>query len=88
MAVARRVRDGAWHASEVLADGTYDAIVVDADGDGQPDAVLLTLAITAGEAKGEVVEVHAAHLVHEPLDLLAMPCILVVADGAPTVVFD
>jgi hypothetical protein len=72
----------------VLGDGTYDALVVDADGDGHPDAVLLTLAITAGAAKGEVVEVRAAHLSHEPLDLLAMPCILVVAGGEPTVVFD
>ena len=88
MAVVRRVRDAAWHPSPVLTDGTYDAFVVDADGDGEVDVVVLTLAITAGEAKGEVVEVRAAHLSHEALDLLAMPCILVVADGQPSVVFD
>ena len=72
----------------MLVDGTYDAFVVDADGDGDAAAALLTLTIIAGAAKGEVVEVRAAHLLHEPLDLLAMPCILVVADGQPTVVFD
>lgn len=71
-----------------IADGTYDAIVIDADGDGVPDAILLSLTITAGERKGEVVEVQAMHLDHDPLDLLAMPCILVVREGAPTVVFD
>lgn len=76
-----------WKAGAVLADGTYEAIVVDADGDGRPDAVVLSLAITSGDVKGEVVDVHAAHI-HEPLELLAMPCILVVAEGQPSVVFD
>lgn len=72
----------------MLADGTYEAFVVDADGDGDADLVVLSLAITAGAAKGEVVEVRAGHLQHEPLDLLAMPCILVVTGGEPSVVFD
>lgn len=72
----------------MLADGTYDALVVDADGDGEPDTMLLCLAITSGDAKGEVVEVRAVHLQYEPLDLLAMPCILVVSDGQPKVIFD
>lgn len=75
-----------------IADGTYDAIVIDAlldaDGDGDPDAILLSLTIVAGDRKGEVLEVHVLHLQHDPLDLLAMPCILVVRDGAPSVVFD
>lgn len=71
----------------MLADGTYEAIVVDADDESVADAAVLTLAITAGPAKGEVVEVLANRL-HDPLDLLAMPCILVVADGNPAVVFD
>ena len=74
-----------------LDDGTYDALVVDAadlDGDGRPDVVVLCLTITAGERKGEIVDVHASRLQHEPLDLLAMPCILVVRDGQPTVIFD
>ena len=71
----------------MLADGTYEAIVVDADGDGVADAVVLSLAITAGAAKGEVIDVLANRL-HDPLDLLAMPCILVVSGGEPSVVFD
>lgn len=73
----------------VLRDGTYDALVVDAEPDGaRAGVVVLSLTITAGEAKGEVVEVRATHLEHDPLELLALPCILVVRDGAPTVVFD
>ena len=70
-----------WKAAAVLADGTYEAIVVDTEG------AVLSLAITAGEGKGEVVEVQAAHI-HDPFELLAMPCILVVAEGQPSVVFD
>ena len=72
----------------MLADGSYEAIVVDADGDGEPDAILLSIAIISGEAKGEVVEVRAAQLQYDALDLLAMPCILTVQDGEPRVVFD
>lgn len=72
----------------LLGDGTYDALVVDADGDGEPDAVLLCLTIISGDRKGEIVEVVAAHLDHDPLDLLAMPCILVVQEGRPSVIFD
>jgi hypothetical protein len=71
----------------VLADGTYEAIVVDIDTDGPAEGAVLTLAITAGDTKGEVVDVQAAHI-HDPFELLAMPCILVVADGQPSVVFD
>lgn len=78
----------ACQALPVLADGTYDALVVDANGDGEPDTMLLCLTITDGAARGEVVEVRAVHLQYEPLDLLAMPCILVVAGGEPKVVFD
>lgn len=72
----------------MLADGSYDALVVDADGDGDPDVVVLSLVISSGPAKGEVVEVRAVHLQHEPLELLAVPCILVVAGGTPKVIFD
>ena len=72
----------------MLDDGSYDALVIDANGDGEADTMLLCLTITAGERKGEVVEVQAVHLQYDPLDLLAMPCILVVTDGEPSVVFD
>ena len=71
----------------MLPDGTYEAIVVDADETSVADSAVLSLAITAGAAKGEVIDVVSNRL-HDPLDLLAMPCILVVADGEPSVVFD
>lgn len=71
----------------MLADGTYEAIVVDADDTSLDGSAVLSLAITAGEAKGEVVDV-VSNRQHDPLDLLAMPCILVVAGGQPSVVFD
>lgn len=76
-------------APEVLADGSYEAIVVDADeAADQPGVMALTIAIVAGPAKGEVVEVLAAQLQYEAIDLLAMPCIVTVAGGQPKLVFD
>ena len=71
----------------MLADGTYEAIVVDADDTSIDGSAVLSLVITAGAAKGEVVDVVSIRQ-HAPLDLLAMPCILVVAAGQPSVVFD
>ncbi|MGH9138505.1 MAG: hypothetical protein ACRD0G_15910 [Acidimicrobiales bacterium] len=70
----------------MLEDGSYDAIVVDADQDGA--AVVLSITIVAGASKGEVVDVRAARLGYEPMDLLAMPCVLVVREGEPHVMFD
>ena len=72
----------------VLADGTYEAIVVDAEGDSDPEVMVLSIAIVAGPSKGELVDVRAVKLQYDVLDLLAMPCVLVVADGEPKVVFD
>ena len=72
----------------MLADGSYEAIVIDADGGDQPDGIHLSITIVSGECKGQVVEVLAAQLQYDPLDLLAMPCILTVQDGHPMVVFD
>jgi hypothetical protein len=73
----------------VLADGRYDAIVVDADaraGDGDDAAVALTLAITAGEHKGEVVELVARHFdPDDALTMIGLPCTLVVSDGLPRI---
>ena len=68
----------------MFPDGRYDAIVVDADA-GADDAVVLELAIAAGEHKGEVVTVTAAGLGRDPLDLLAVPATLTVVDDEPTV---
>jgi hypothetical protein len=72
----------------VLADGSYEALVIDADGDGDADTIHLSITIISGDARGEVVEVRAAQLQYDPLDLLAMPCILTITDGEPKVVFD
>ena len=70
----------------MLEDGTYDGIVVDAEEDG--DAVRLDVTILGGPHKGEVVAVRAVGLADDPLDLLAAPCTLTVADGEPRVALD
>ena len=71
----------------MFPDGRYDAIVVDAD-EGDDGAVVLELAIAAGEHRGEVVTVTATGLGRDPLDLLAVPATLVVEDGSPTVTLE
>ena len=71
-----------------FADGTYEGIVVDAEGDSDPEVMVLSIAIISGPAKGQLVEVRAVRLQYDVLDLLAMPCVLTVADGEPKVVFD
>lgn len=75
-------------ADAVLADGSYEAIVVDAEGDSDPEVMVLSIAVISGPAKGQLVEVRAVKLQYDVLDLLAMPCVLTVADGEPRVVFD
>ena len=77
----------------MLADGTYDAFVVDAridpDGSqGSPRRTRLDLTITTGEHKGELVEVTAVGLPGEEFDLIGMPATLTVADGIPAVRID
>jgi anion-transporting ArsA/GET3 family ATPase len=71
----------------VLADGSYDAIVVDVEpgGDG---TVAIDLAIASGEHRGDVVRVvdHAPE--GEPLELLGLPATLTVEGGEPSVRFD
>lgn len=73
----------------LLADGTYDVIVVDADevasGPGEPTAVSLDLTILAGDAKGEIVSVRAVGLPGDPILLLGVPGTLTVTDGVPSV---
>lgn len=64
-----------------LPDGDYDAFVVWAEtrSDG---AIALDLTITTGARKGEVVSIRASRLEREPLDLVGVPCTLVVEHGA------
>jgi hypothetical protein len=67
----------------VLEDGTYDALVVDADEvDG---AVRVELALSSGPHKGEVVAVRGTFAVSHPIELLGLPATLTVADGQPSV---
>jgi hypothetical protein len=87
----------------VLADGRYDAFVVDAsavdrspgpapaagsDPVPEPEAMRLELTITAGEHKGALVVVIATGLGRSDVELLGTPATLTVADGRPTVHLD
>ena len=69
----------------MLADGSYEGLVVDVSTD---DGVVLSIVVTDGEHKGDVVEVRGASMHDDAIDLLGMPCVLTVADGEPNVVFD
>ena len=71
----------------VLADGTYDVVVVDADDDAG-GIVHVEVAILAGEHKGEVVSVAASGLERDPLDLLAAPGTLTVSEGSPSLALE
>ena len=70
-----------------LADGTYDAFIVDAR-DDEEDVVRFDLAITTGTNKGDVIVVRARSLHRDPLDLIGLPATLTVRDGQPRVTFD
>jgi len=72
----------------MLDDGTYDAIVVDADSGPTPDVVLVELAVAAGPHRGEVVAISAAGLGRDPIELLAVPATITVVDGVPTITLD
>lgn len=75
----------------MLADGTYDAIVVDAEEGAEPGSMRLELAIASGPLKGEVVSVTGtdpAYATSDPLDLLAIPATILVTDGSPTVTLE
>jgi len=69
----------------VLVDGSYDAFIVWAE--TRDDAqIALELTITTGEHKGEVVDVLASNLAtRDPIDLVGLPCTLVVIDGEPRI---
>jgi hypothetical protein len=69
----------------VLADGSYEGLVVDV---AEDDGVVLSIVVTDGEQKGNVVDVRASGMHDDAVDMLGMPCVLTVADGEPTVVFD
>ena len=63
----------------MLRDGTYEAIVVDAE--RVEDGVRLELAITAGPNKGDVVAVRATNLTMDPINTLGIPARIVVTNN-------
>lgn len=67
----------------MLADGSYDAIVVDATS-AEGDVIVVELTVLSGIHKGEMVSVHATGLQRDPLDLLATPATLTVTNGTPS----
>ena len=71
----------------MLQDGTYDALVFDAD-ETEGGGVAVELTILAGEHKGEVVSVVSHDWQGDALDLLGIPASLVVTGGRPRVTFE
>jgi hypothetical protein len=67
-----------------LADGTYDALVVDTR-ENDDGTIAVDLTIIAGPAKGDVVTLRATGLDGDPLDLLGVPATITVAGGEPSV---
>lgn len=66
----------------MIDDGNYDAVIVDAEDDG--DAVTVEVVVAAGPRKGDVVRVRATGLDRDALDLLGVPVTLRVVDGRPS----
>ncbi len=71
----------------MLEDGTYDALVFDAD-DAEGGGVAVELTIIAGDHKGAVVSVVSPDWQGDALDLLGIPATLVVTGGRPQVTFE
>jgi hypothetical protein len=65
-------------------DGTYDAFVVWAE-TRDDSTVALDLTITTGARKGEVLSLRASSTPRDPIDLVGLPCTLVVENAEPRV---
>ncbi|CAN5799148.1 hypothetical protein BH10ACT1_BH10ACT1_11130 [soil metagenome] len=72
----------------MLTDGTYEAIVVDAEAGDAPGTIAIELAIAAGPRRGELTSITVGGLDRDPLDLLAVPATIVVAHGRPTLTLE
>lgn len=75
----------------MLDDGTYGAVVIDADDSDPSGRTRIELAIASGEHRGAVVTVTASAediVRRDPLDLLGLPATITVAGGHPTVTID
>jgi hypothetical protein len=65
----------------MLDDGTYDAFIVWAE--QRDDGIALELTITSGAHRGEVVNVvTSTYATRDAIDLIGLPCTLVVAVDA------
>jgi len=76
----------------MLPDGTYDAIVIDAEEAENAD-IRLELTITLGPQIGRVIALRARHVDTrrrsaatglDPLELLGIPGVLIVREGVPS----
>lgn len=72
----------------MLEDGTYDAIVFDADRERDGGATTVELTLLSGPHKGEVVSLRTTDWSGDALDLLAVPATITVTDGQPSVTFE
>ena len=70
-----------------LADGTYDALVVDVDALDENTA-RVDLVITSGAHKSDVVSVRASGLTEDPVALLGIPASIRVVAGEVSVTFE
>src|SRR6266508_2123869 len=75
------------NASRMLEDGSYYAIVVDADTGGDAE-IVVDLTIIGGAHKGDVVTDRAVGTDRDPVALLGLPAPLVATNSQPTFTFD
>jgi hypothetical protein len=69
----------------VLADGSYDVLVLDAEPADDGSVLELDLTVLAGPHKGDVVVVRATGIDRDAIDLLGVPGTLTVQGGEPSV---
>lgn len=68
---------GASSSRRALVDGRYDAVIVLSDRRG--DGVALSCVLTTGPQRGDVVDIVSARFAaRDPLELIGLPCTLVV----------
>jgi hypothetical protein len=74
-------------AQDVARTNTRDDDVRDDAGhDGLAPSMLLSLTIVAGAHKGDVVDVRMSRIgARDAIDIVGLPCTLVVEDGAPRI---
>ena len=72
----------------MLEDGRYEALIVDAQADGDDGLLGIEVTITSGTHKGEVVFLRGRVAGRDEIDLLAAPVTLVVSEGQPQLLLD